>query len=446
MRAATMTGPDLFAELDDQADDAAELAAAERDRAARAERRAAVEAAPVADPAEVARARRAERLARETAELATRAEDAARHMAERRARPEVAAWRARFERAPYEVRRTRDGLPVWSTVAGWVCPSCGTVELDEDKLDREHGYDPDQPGTIPALASEFGDKGQCHAARLIARQEQGAADRAEFAAALDAGPAPAPWASAICSACKRPMPYGAMVTRDAKRRAVVHVECAPVAEAPATNDTTEPASPEAAARPAIPALDSASTLARVANPDPAADPDQAWLDRRYAGWVARQERRAAADVAEHAAEVDEDQADELDAEPTAEAAPAINPALKWGNRTPLRAPCEGTSRACEIGDHGKCSHKPRGIHWDGYRTQEGHLMYSLTAYGPGSGKQGLVLDPATSTPIKVNPKAHTFRCGCECHAAHRAEAAELAEAARLAAELEAARPVQGGLF
>ena len=93
---------------------------------------------------------------------------------------ERAAWASRFDRAPWVAPwDCSGGLRKGDSVLGWLCPSCGRLEVNEFVLNINHGYDPSIPGRAPH--GPFGES--CTRQTLLASQARSAADRTRRAAA-----------------------------------------------------------------------------------------------------------------------------------------------------------------------------------------------------------------------------------------------------------------------
>lgn len=84
-------------------------------------------------------------------------------------------WGARFERTPWVAPYDCGLGPAGTVVAGWSCPACGKVEVNEFLLNLNHGYDPTTPGRIP-YARGFGET--CVRLELLASQERARAAKA----------------------------------------------------------------------------------------------------------------------------------------------------------------------------------------------------------------------------------------------------------------------------
>jgi hypothetical protein len=74
---------------------------------------------------------------------------------------ELEEWASRFERAPWVA-------PWGSSALGWVCPTCGRLEVNAFVLNLNHGYDPSRPGQQPYP----GWGSPCSRMRLLASQER----------------------------------------------------------------------------------------------------------------------------------------------------------------------------------------------------------------------------------------------------------------------------------
>jgi hypothetical protein len=89
-----------------------------------------------------------------------------------------ADWAARFGRADWVAPwDTAGGMKKGDRVLGWVCPSCGQVEVNTFGLSINHGYDPDVPGWAPYT----GWGTPCHKQRLLAAHAAAEARRAASA-------------------------------------------------------------------------------------------------------------------------------------------------------------------------------------------------------------------------------------------------------------------------
>lgn len=84
------------------------------------------------------------------------------------------AWAARFDRAPWVAPwDTSGGMKKGESVLGWVCPSCGVLEVNGYVLNVNHGYDPQIPGRQPWQ----GWGTSCTRMTLLASQERSLAQR-----------------------------------------------------------------------------------------------------------------------------------------------------------------------------------------------------------------------------------------------------------------------------